>query len=223
TTSMSADGMKILAGVMHGRLYYTADGGVSWQERQPAGDSDQYWRTTAMSADGSRLIAGASPGRLYISTNSGISWVETQPAGDIDKDWSTVSMCDDASRLIAGVDGGRLYINNEPLPLSVSENNNILSGSCLYQNYPNPFNETTKIKYIVGTHNSAVQHIKLIIYNIYGEELIKLVDGMQMPGEYEINYSQVGLPAGIYFYQLLISDPHSGMKYNEIKKMVKIK
>ena len=93
-------------------------------------------------------------------------------------------MSADASRLIAGVDGGRLYINNEPLPLAVSENNNILSDSYLYQNYPNPFNEATTIKYNVRSNNNlALQHIKLTIYNIYGEEIATLVNEMQLPRE----------------------------------------
>ncbi len=110
------------------------------------------------------------------------------------------------------------------LPLAVSENNNALTESYLYQNYPNPFDETTKIKYNVGRNNNLdFQHVKVMIYNIYGEEIAILVNQMQPPGEYEINYSSAKLTSGVYFYQLIITNSHSGVKYNEIKKMVRIK
>ena len=39
----------MLAGVYNGRLYTSSDYGVSWTERQPAGDADKGWRGCSVS------------------------------------------------------------------------------------------------------------------------------------------------------------------------------
>jgi photosystem II stability/assembly factor-like uncharacterized protein len=125
TTSMSADGSKIIAGVggyYGGRLYFSTDSGNSWLEVQPAGNTVLSWQTTSMSADGTKIIAGTvkdfieSSGKLFISTDGGNSWNETQPAGNIDLSWQTTSMSYNGFIIIAGASGypvGKLYISTD--------------------------------------------------------------------------------------------------------------
>ncbi len=68
----------------------------------------------------------------------------------------------------------------------------------LDQNYPNPFNSATTICYYL-THP---QKISLKLYNLSGQELIRLVDEFQTAGEYQVQLSADDLPSGIYFYRL---------------------
>lgn len=78
----------------------------------------------------------------------------------------------------------------------------------LYQNYPNPFNPTTKIKFTIlsaGAHRNTL--VKLIIYDVLGNEITTLVNEEKPPGVYEVIINVKDLinqipTSGIYFYQL---------------------
>lgn len=92
--------------------YNSFGGTLTWTERQPAGVSDENWRSVDSDSDGSNLIAAASSGRIYISTDFGVNWSETRPNGDSDFAWRSVASDADGSHLIAAVEGGRLYTSN---------------------------------------------------------------------------------------------------------------
>jgi photosystem II stability/assembly factor-like uncharacterized protein len=68
----------------------------------------------------------------------------------------------------------------------------------LSQNYPNPFNPTTSIHYQLKTKS----HVQLIIYDITGREIIKLVNQNQNAGEYSVNFNAGNFASGIYIYKL---------------------
>ena len=72
----------------------------------------------------------------------------------------------------------------------------------LSQNYPNPFNSNSKIKYQIAKNTD----VKLIIYDVLGKEIRRLVDEQQNSGEYEIIFNASDLPSGVYFYQLKTYD-----------------
>ncbi len=79
----------------------------------------------------------------------------------------------------------------------------------LEQNYPNPFNPSTKIKFTVaesplpgGDGRGGLQHVKLVVYDILGNEVATLVNEEKPAGEYEVEFNATGLPSGIYFYQI---------------------
>jgi photosystem II stability/assembly factor-like uncharacterized protein len=80
----------------------------------------------------------------------------------------------------------------------------------LDQNYPNPFNPTTNIKYSVANAGN----VKLLIYNILGQQIKELVNGYKEAGKYEINFNASELPSGAYFYKLETAG------FNETKKML---
>ncbi|MBN2354584.1 T9SS type A sorting domain-containing protein, partial [candidate division KSB1 bacterium] len=73
----------------------------------------------------------------------------------------------------------------------------------LMQNYPNPFNPTTNIRYSVPTS----EEVTLIVYDVLGRQVRKLVDKALSAGEYSItwdgkNDENVDVATGVYFYQL---------------------
>ena len=83
----------------------------------------------------------------------------------------------------------------------------------LKQNYPNPFNSSTKISWQSPVGNW--QTIK--VYDVLGNEVATLVDEYKLAGSYEIEWNAVGLPSGVYFYQLKTN------KYTKTKKMILMK
>ncbi len=80
----------------------------------------------------------------------------------------------------------------------------------LSQNYPNPFNPSTRIDYQVP----MVSFLTLGVYNLLGQEVIRLVDQRaHPPGSFSVvwnGHSWRGqqVPAGIYFYRLAALPPH---------------
>ena len=88
----------------------------------------------------------------------------------------------------------------------------------LEQNFPNPFNPSTKIKYSIPTAGI----VKLVIYNLLGEQITTLVNQNVEPGFYTVEWNGtnnfgVSVPSGIYFYRIEAGN------YINVKKMVILK
>ncbi len=74
-----------------------------------------------------------------------------------------------------------------------------VNGYHLYQNYPNPFNPSTTILYSL----KEISNIRLIVYNLLGEEVEVLIEGEYPSGNYKVSFNPTDIPAGIYFYSLI--------------------
>ena len=73
----------------------------------------------------------------------------------------------------------------------------------LRDNYPNPFNPTTTIQYDLPISGN----VSVIIYNLAGQEVARLVNSAQEAGYHSIiwngtNFTGAQAAAGIYFYQI---------------------
>lgn len=79
--------------------------------------------------------------------------------------------------------------------------------------FPNPFNPTTKISYTLKEKD----HVTLVVFDILGKEVARLVDGIQTEGEHSVNFDGSSLPSGMYIYQL------QGTNFNISKKMLLLK
>jgi hypothetical protein len=95
----------------------------------------------------------------------------------------------------------------------------------LYQNYPNPFNPTTKIKFTIPQSPLSFgegQGVRLIVYDVLGNEVATLVNEEKPAGNYEIEFNAAGLSSGVYFYKLSAGNPstNSGHSFIQTKKMI---
>ena len=88
----------------------------------------------------------------------------------------------------------------------------------LLQNYPNPFNPYTEINYQLPKK----EHVSIIIYNLQGQKVRTLVEGMQVANYYSIGWDSKDswgreLPTGIYMYRIKAGT------FIESKKMLLLK
>jgi len=83
--------------------------------------------------------------------------------------------------------------------VSVEENDpQIPSEFKLEQNYPNPFNPSTQINFSVPKQTQ----LRINLYNILGELLQTITEGLYEAGYYQTEFNAENLPSGIYIYRM---------------------
>ncbi|RLC45587.1 MAG: hypothetical protein DRI23_13345, partial [Candidatus Cloacimonadota bacterium] len=102
--------------------------------------------------------------------------------------------------------------------MGLGADNNVIAKTDLRNNYPNPFNPDTNISFSIAN----TSHVTLEVYNIKGEKVITLVDGV-LEAEYHTvhwngtNKTGKSVSSGVYFYKMI-----AGM-FVETKKMILMK
>ncbi len=76
--------------------------------------------------------------------------------------------------------------------------------------FPNPFNPNTTIEYSLQKSSET----SIEIYNILGEEVIRLVNGFKNAGSHKISWSANNIPSGVYFCRIISGN------FLETKKIV---
>jgi hypothetical protein len=66
------------------------------------------------------------------------------------------------------------------------------------QRDPNPFSPTAGIQYAIR-HTG---HVRLSVFNLLGQEIVKVFEGNQGEGTYDVPFTRLNLPSGVYFYRL---------------------
>jgi aminopeptidase N len=101
----------------------------------------------------------------------------------------------------------------------------------LEQNYPNPFsagggsgagrNPATKIEYNIPVQANGFIPVKLVVYNILGQQIAVLVDQKQSAGNYQVSFPSAellkSLPSGVYVYTITAGS------FTSSKKMILVK
>ena len=83
----------------------------------------------------------------------------------------------------------------------------------LSQNYPNPFNPVTTIQFSMP----EAGEVKLVVYNVLGEQVAVLVNENKEAGVHTINFNATELNSGIYIYKLTTGN------FSAVKKLMVIK
>lgn len=94
----------------------------------------------------------------------------------------------------------------------------IVRTSRLVGNYPNPFNPVTTIRFELA----KVQEVKLVVYDVIGREVTRLLNGPQQAGVHKVLWNGRDtrgntVSTGVYFYRLTAG------KYSKTMKMILMK
>ena len=83
----------------------------------------------------------------------------------------------------------------------------------LSQNYPNPFNPTTHLSFSLPKSGN----VSMIVYDIQGREVARLVDGWRNAGSHDVTFDGDGLASGIYLVRITAG------QFSQTRKMVLLK
>ncbi|NQT26970.1 aryl-sulfate sulfotransferase [candidate division KSB1 bacterium] len=83
----------------------------------------------------------------------------------------------------------------------------------LNQNYPNPINPATTIRFT----NPMDADILLSVFNVRGQRIHTVLDGLKAAGTYDISVDGSDWPSGLYFYKLETDS------FTQIRKMILMK
>ena len=145
-----------------------------------------------------------------VQSESVLDWIETSPGFYhlTNGDWEYIPtfVLQSENKIWCLIDKPGTYVlkqGSERSPIILPEE------FTLKQNYPNPFNPQTTIDYDIPYNSTGLDQVptSLVIYDLLGKEVIRLVDGYQLPGKYSIswtgvNYNGNRVASGIYFYSL---------------------
>ena len=209
-----------------GTIFVTTNGGNNWSpRRQPQFNNDLndvYFvskDTVYISGNGGLILCSVDIGRTWKQQNTSVTY-----------NLKSVIFWNNGRGMAAGDNGniiltslGEKYDNaagDRINSLHSIKNTSSQHEFHLLQNYPNPFNPETVINYTIPENS----RVRLIVYNLMGQELSILANGFKHSGTYTASFNGSNLASGIYFYKLVVYDENGiNEKYNVTRKMVLVK
>lgn len=91
------------------------------------------------------------------------------------------------------IEGGSLLVD-----VSSESETEVPQTLVVHQNFPNPFNPSTVIRYGLP----AASDVTIRIYNVLGQEVRRLFEGLKPAGEHQVIFRAEGLGSGTYIYRV---------------------
>ncbi len=189
----------------------TTNGGVNWSTLSTGGTGTSTLNVLRW-APGTDICYLATSLGIMVTTNNGTSFSNMTTS-------SITGFFDISVQVVGGNivgyavagDGSVVRLST---PVAVDPTNTTTPSTfALEQNYPNPFNPSTTIKYSVPVSGN----VSIKVYNSIGVEVMTVVNGNHVAGNYVENVDLSGLSSGIYFYTLTSGD------FKDTKKMMLVK
>ena len=223
--SVSLDGDRALVGALTessevGAAYVFRFNGAEWVEEakliaSDAATNDNFGVSVALQG-GQALIgawgddfAGLVTGSAYLFGLNGTTWTQQEKLiadGAAAGDAFGISVSLDGEGMLVGASGddgvgnavGAAYVYGTVLPTAIDDEAAVPDAFRLYANYPNPFNPSTEI----GFDLPKAAHATLVIYDLMGREVTRLVDQPLRAGAHTVTWQAEGLSSGTYIYRL---------------------
>ncbi len=182
------------------QIFKTEDGGEEWE---PLADPTNGWYQACYfsnSKSGWVAYRDYSLSEIIHTSDGGESWQVQASLPNLDN-LSSFSFINETTGWCCGSDGvilktssaGVVSVRNiEYAPEKRPEQFR------LEQNFPNPFDTHTIISYNLPVDGP----VRLVVYNMQGEEVRILVNRKRTAGTYSLTFDGSGLPSGLYYYKL---------------------
>ena len=131
-------------------------------------------------------------------------WISTQTFGS---PWENLTLFDFTGNLLSSISAFDSTVTDILIHTTTAYSFQ------LYQNYPNPFNPSTTINYDLP----EAANVKLIIYNILGQEVKTLLNAFKEAGVHTVNFNASELNSGLYIYKI------EAGSFTQTRKMTLIK
>lgn len=187
----------------------TLDGGQTWSPRlntfpYPIRALSFFNQTTGLAVGGDLF---EEAGGIYSTIDGGVSWnldistdaemfsIETKAVSNDSMDIWCVGSTGGGTGFT-----GKLYkARTGNLATEIHTNSSGIPGMfALYQNYPNPFDQITMIPFSIP----ASCNTSLKVYDVLGNEVATLLDGVEGAGYKSVLFDANGLGSGVYYYRL---------------------
>ena len=166
---------------------------------------------------------GPSTETLFLSNNNGSDTVISLRKSFLDSLATSFGLTGDSVQCTwrASATNGLDTINSNPnlikirrVPVGINQISSLVPEKFeLYNNYPNPFNPSTTIKFDIAKS----QFVKLVVYNMLGEQVSSIVNQNLTPGSYSVDFDASSLSSGMYFYRI------ESQGFAQTRRMVLIK
>jgi photosystem II stability/assembly factor-like uncharacterized protein len=176
-----------------GAIYHSPDKGLTWDSIR---SGTKFNLNAVHFINIARGYAVGDHGTILLTTDAGYTWV--QQHCPTKQNLRSVHMSDPIHGFICGDSGVILTTQNggyydedvDPLPESATD----------IRNYPNPFSSRTTIEISIPYRG----HVRLSIYNMLGEEIATLANGIFDSGLKTFEWNAGDAPSGIYICKLEI-------------------
>ncbi len=183
----------------------SVDFGETWTTILRSSDiiDNDFIRSIEVDEVNDKIYAITNTGRVYVSENDGENWGINTEMRHIAIEQTAIGP--DGTLYLGSFSAG-VFKNIVPINPPITVSNEIAHGPdeevpgelTLYQNYPNPFNPVTTITFSL----SGPTEVKLTVYNMVGQEIAVLFNGLQNQGMHRVGFDASHLASGIYLYKL---------------------
>lgn len=190
----------------NGVIFKSTNGGLNWISLN-SGVTANLNSVYMLNAD-TVWVAGINI--ILKTTNGGLNWITQYNAIP-----SSLNCIRFYNSNVGWACGGNkmLYTNSGGVTSLKSISSEIPSEYFLSQNYPNPFNPVTKISFSIPSGGFVILNIS----DLFGREVLPLVNRKLSAGTYELTINALGMTSGIYFYRM------SASAFVITKKMILLK
>lgn len=178
------------------RIYKTTDQGNNWTEITQINGVGNCQDIFFNNLNTGYLCGDVD--NMYKTTNGGFNWIRQNTQSGVFL--SSVFFTTDSIGWTCGGLGKVFYTSSSGAYVGIVNEDEVSPYQLeLKQNYPNPFNPSTTIEYNI--YKSG--YVSLKIFDILGNEIKILVNGIQYKGNYKFTFSSGTLSSGIYYYELV--------------------
>ncbi|HLP15415.1 MAG TPA: T9SS type A sorting domain-containing protein [Bacteroidota bacterium] len=213
TYSLARVDTLVVAGTADGNLFYTSYRDPRFMRRDGGAQSITGHILLCLASRTGELFAGDWIGRVYVLRWNGSRWLSDVLQMGTD---AVTAVAVDTAYVYAAVGSSlvRFHYPQSSAHQNQNEAKSELPTACvLDQNFPNPFNPSTTIRFTLPN----AQQVRVSVYDILGNEVAELVNGVTDAGTHAVRFDPHGIPSGLYVCRLRAGT------YSEIRKMLYVK